>query len=268
MAACRGVDFVLHQAALGSIPRSLERPLQTNAANIDGFLNILEAARQTPVKRLIYAASSSTYGDNTQLPKVEDRIGAPLSPYALTKYVNELYAKVYARSYGFRSIGLRYFNVYGPRQDPKGAYAAVIPAWIASLIRGETVKIFGDGETSRDFTYIDNIVEINLLAAFADEGATDQVYNAAVGERTTLNELFRFIKDALAPTFPAVKSLEPEYRDFRSGDIRHSLADVSKAKRLLGYAGTHRLQAGIERTVAWHLANRTTCDLFQNQETP
>ncbi len=253
--ACEGVDYVLHQAALGSVPRSLEDPQTTNAANIDGFLNMLVAARDAGVKRFVYAASSSTYGDHPDLPKVEERIGNPLSPYAVTKLVNELYAGVFARGYGFRAIGLRYFNIFGRRQDPNGAYAAVIPKWFGGLIRGKTVYINGDGETSRDFCYIDNCVQANLLAATAPDEAANQVYNIAYGERTSLNELFRLIREQVAARHPEAASVEPEYRDFRPGDVRHSLADISKAGRLLGYEPSHSLSQGLVEAAQWYLDN-------------
>ncbi len=251
-AACAGVDHVLHQAALGSVPRSLADPIATNAANITGFLNMLVAARDAGVKRFVYAASSSTYGDHPGLPKVEDVIGKPLSPYAVTKYVNELYADVFARSYGFRSIGLRYFNVFGARQDPEGAYAAVIPKWAAALLAGETVFINGDGETSRDFCYVANAVQANLLAATTlEEGALNQVYNVAVGDRTTLNLLFALLRDGLAGQGVAAGT-QAVHRDFRAGDVRHSQADISKAARLLGYVPSHALRAGIGEALPWY----------------
>ncbi len=253
--ACEGVDYVLHQAALGSVPRSLEDPQTTNAANIDGFLNMLVAARDAGVKRFVYAASSSTYGDHPDLPKVEERIGNPLSPYAVTKLVNELYASVFARCYGFRTIGLRYFNIFGRRQDPNGAYAAVIPKWFAGLIEGETVYINGDGETSRDFCYIDNCVQANLLAATAPDEAADQVYNVAYGERTSLNELFRLVRERVARRHPEAAGMEPVYRDFRPGDVRHSLADIGKARRLLGYEPSHSLAEGLDEAADWYLDN-------------
>ena len=252
--ACENVDYVLHQAALGSVPRSLEDPIATNAANVTGFLNMLVAARDAKVKSFTYAASSSTYGDHPGLPKVEDHIGKPLSPYAVTKYVNELYADVFARSYGFQTIGLRYFNVFGPRQDPNGAYAAVIPKWTAALLKRETVFINGDGETSRDFCFVDNAVQANLLAATATvPEARNQVYNVAVGDRTTLNDLFRLIRDALVPHGVA-PATAPTHRDFRAGDVRHSLADVSKARRLLGYEPTHRLADGVGVAMPWYVS--------------
>lgn len=253
--ACRGVDFVLHQAALGSVPRSLANPLATNAANIDGFLNMLVAARDAGVKRFVYAASSSTYGDHHALPKVEDRIGKPLSPYAVTKLVNEIYADVFARCYGFPSIGLRYFNVFGARQDPDGAYAAVIPRWTKALLLGESVTINGDGETSRDFCFIDNAVQANLLAAMVDEpAALNQVYNVAVDDRTSLNRLFEILRDALSIFRPDVSRVRASYTDFRPGDIRHSQADIGKARRLLGYAPSHDIKAGVQVAMPWYVA--------------
>ncbi|HNQ04743.1 MAG TPA: NAD-dependent epimerase/dehydratase family protein [Thiobacillaceae bacterium] len=257
-AACVGVDYVLHQAALGSVPRSLEDPITTNQANIDGFLNMLVAARDARVARFVYAASSSTYGDHPGLPKVEDRIGKPLSPYAVTKLVNEQYAEVFARTYGFRSIGLRYFNIFGAHQDPNGAYAAVVPKWTAAMIANERVWINGDGETSRDFCYIANTVQANLLAATVeDEAATNQVYNVAVGDRTTLNELFEAIRSTLEPRFPHLKGYRPSYRDFRAGDVRHSLADISKARALLGYVPSHRILEGLAEAMDWYVNDLT-----------
>lgn len=250
--ACDGVDYVLHQAALGSVPRSLADPITTNASNISGFLNMLVAARDAEVKSFTYAASSSTYGDHPGLPKVEENIGKPLSPYAVTKYVNELYAEVFSRCYGFKTVGLRYFNVFGRRQTPNGAYAAVIPKWIASLIRGESIYINGDGETSRDFTYIENAVQANLLAAVASENVRDQVYNVAVGERTTLNSLFSLIRETLT-THGIVVQNPPIYRDFRAGDVRHSLADIGKGQRQLGYVPSHNLEKGIAEAMPWYL---------------
>ncbi|GFM66527.1 UDP-GlkcNAc C4 epimerase WbpP [Pseudomonas cichorii] len=250
------VDHVLHQAALGSVPRSIADPITTNAANITGFLNMLVAARDAKVKSFTYAASSSTYGDHPGLPKVEDTIGKPLSPYAVTKYVNELYADTFARVYGFSTIGLRYFNVFGPRQDPNGAYAAVIPKWTASLLKGEPIYINGDGETSRDFCFIANAVQANLLAATTTTPqAVNQVYNVAVGERTSLNDLFMLIRDGLATSREDLKQQQPAYRDFRAGDVRHSLADVSKATSLLGYHPSHRLRDGICDALDWYVNN-------------
>ncbi len=256
--ACQGVDFVLHQAALGSVPRSIEDPVLTNASNISGFLNMLVAARDAGVKAFVYAASSSTYGDHPGLPKVEEQIGSPLSPYAVTKYVNELYGDVFARCYGFTTIGLRYFNIFGQRQDPEGAYAAVIPKWIASMLKNEAVYINGDGETSRDFCYIDNTVQANLLAASSmDSGARNQVYNVAVGERTTLNHLFESIRAELAPRFPQLTDCKPVYRDFRAGDVRHSLADIGKAQRLLHYQPTHTIRDGLKVAMSWYVDDLT-----------
>jgi UDP-N-acetylglucosamine 4-epimerase len=254
--ACQGVEFVLHQAALGSVPRSLEDPITTNSTNIDGFLNMMVAARDAQVKRFVYAASSSTYGDHPGLPKLEDIIGKPLSPYAVTKLVNEQYADVFARAYGFKTIGLRYFNIFGPRQDPAGAYAAVVPKWTAAMIKNEPVWINGDGETSRDFCYIANTVQANLLAATAESPeATNQVYNVAVGDRTTLNDLFESIRATLEPRFPHLKDYKPGYRDFRAGDVRHSLADIGKARTLLGYEPSHRIKEGLEEAMDWYVAN-------------
>jgi len=252
--ACEGVDYVLHQAALGSVPRSLNDPITTNAANITGFLNMLVAARDAGVKSFTYAASSSTYGDHPALPKVEENIGKPLSPYAVTKYVNELYAEVFARSYGFKAIGLRYFNVFGKRQDPDGAYAAVIPKWTAAMVRGEDVFINGDGDTSRDFCFIENAVQANLLAATAEDSAKNEVYNVAVGDRTTLNDLFAALKSALAEN-GVVYDKEPVYRDFRPGDVRHSQADIGKAAGKLGYAPEFRIFEGIAKAMPWYLEN-------------
>ena len=253
--ACTGIDYVLHQAALGSVPRSLADPITTNEVNISGFLNMLTAARDAEVQSFTYAASSSTYGDHPGLPKVEDKIGKPLSPYAVTKYVNELYADVFARSYGFKSIGLRYFNVFGRRQDPDGAYAAVIPKWTASMIKGDTVFINGDGETSRDFCYIDNTVQANILAATTNNfEAMDQVYNVAVGDRTTLNELFNAIQSALADN-DVDYTQQPSYRDFRPGDVRHSQANVSKAKSLLGYDPQFNISQGIDKAMPWYVSS-------------
>ncbi|NQY63584.1 MAG: Vi polysaccharide biosynthesis UDP-N-acetylglucosaminuronic acid C-4 epimerase TviC [Alteromonadaceae bacterium] len=254
LGASDSVDYILHQAALGSVPRSIADPITTNSANISGHLNMLEAAKQNQVTSFVYAASSSTYGDHPALPKVEESIGNPLSPYAVTKYVNELYADVYARTYGFKCTGLRYFNVFGKRQDPDGAYAAVIPKWTASMIKGETVFINGDGETSRDFSYIDNAVQMNLLAATSSDDAKAEVYNMAVGDRTTLNDLFNSIKSALITNGVSVE-LEPEYRDFRAGDVRHSQADISKGKSKLGYDPEFPIQEGILAAMPWYLKN-------------
>jgi UDP-N-acetylglucosamine 4-epimerase len=253
--AVTGVDYVLHQAALGSVPRSVADPITTNATNISGFLNMLVVARDAKVKRFVYAASSSTYGDHPALPKVEDTIGKPLSPYAVTKYVNELYADVFGKTYGLQSIGLRYFNVFGPRQDPNGAYAAVIPKWISSMIQNEPIYINGDGETSRDFCFVNNAVQANLLAATVQPPeAVNQVYNVAVGDRTTLNELFSQIKANLLQIYPHLQSAEPDFRDFRAGDVRHSLADISKAKEFIGYAPTQRIGQGLQLAMPWYIA--------------
>ena len=250
--ALEGVDYVLHQAALGSVPRSIADPLTSNAANITGFLNILQAAKESGVKSFTYAASSSTYGDHPALPKIEENIGNPLSPYAVTKYVNELYAGVYARTYGFKSIGLRYFNVFGKRQDPDGSYAAVIPKWTSAMIGGEELFINGDGETSRDFCFIENTVQMNILAATASAAAKDQIYNVAVGDRTTLNNLFSAIKDALNKNQMDIR-LDPTYRDFREGDVRHSQADISKAKKALGYHPMFNIYDGIDKAMPWYV---------------
>ena len=247
-----GVDYVLHQAALGSVPRSIADPITTNAANITGFLNMLQSAKEAKVKSFTYAASSSTYGDHPALPKIEENIGNPLSPYAVTKYVNELYAGVYARTYGFKTIGLRYFNVFGQRQDPNGAYAAVIPKWTASMIQGEDVFINGDGETSRDFCFIENTVQMNILAATSSDEAKDNVYNVAVGDRTTLNDLYKAIKSALKEC-DIKTAKEPLYRDFRAGDVRHSQADVSKAKKNLGYEPKFNISSGIVKAMPWYV---------------
>lgn len=251
--ACANVDYVLHQAALGSVPRSIADPITTNAANITGFLNMLVAARDANVSSFTYAASSSTYGDHPALPKVEENIGNPLSPYAVTKYVNELYADVFARTYSFKAIGLRYFNVFGKRQDPNGAYAAVIPKWTAAMIAGDDVFINGDGETSRDFCFIENTVQANILAAATqNEEAKNQVYNVAVGDRTTLNDLFNAIQVALNEN-GVTYTKEPVYRDFRVGDVRHSQADVSKIKNLLGYTPKFVISQGVESAMPWYI---------------
>ena len=251
--AVSGVDHVLHQAALGSVPRSLNDPATSNDVNISGFLNMLIVARDEQVKSFVYAASSSTYGDHEALPKVEDRIGSPLSPYAVTKLVNELYADVFARSYGFRATGLRYFNVFGRRQDPDGAYAAVIPKWTAALLNGEPVYINGDGKTSRDFCYIDNAVQANINAALVDEIGQGEVYNVAVGDRCDLNSLHQELRAALENLDIATEP-EPVYRDFRAGDVRHSQADISKARRLIGYEPSHRLTPGLAEAMPWYVS--------------
>lgn len=249
----KGVDHVLHQAALGSVPRSIKDPITTNNTNISGFINMLVAAKDANVKSFTYAASSSTYGDHPALPKIEENIGNPLSPYAVTKYVNELYAQVFARTYGFKSIGLRYFNVFGKRQDPNGAYAAVIPKWTAAMINGEPLFINGDGETSRDFCFIKNVVQMNILAAKSDASARDQVYNVAVGDRTTLNQLFDALKNTLKAN-NVIYEKNPVYQDFRAGDVRHSQANIDKAKRLLGYVPTHNILDGIRESMPWYIS--------------
>lgn len=254
--ASTGIDFVLHQAALGSVPRSLSDPIATNATNIDGFLNMLVAARDAGVRRFIYAASSSTYGDEPNLPKIESRIGNPLSPYAVTKYVNELYAGVFARTWGLSSVGLRYFNVFGPHQDPAGAYAAVVPKWTASLIRNEEVWINGDGETTRDFCFVANAVQANLLAAVAElEPKASPVFNVAVGDRTSLNELFEAIRSLLEPRYAHLRNFRPAYRDFRDGDVRHSLADITNARTHLGFEPSHRIREGLADAMDWYVEN-------------
>ena len=248
------VKFVLHQAALGSVPRSVDDPITSNAANVTGFLNMLVSARDARVKRFVYAASSSTYGDHPDLPKVEDKIGRPLSPYAVTKFVNELYADVFARSYGFQSVGLRYFNVFGPRQDPNGAYAAVIPRWISSMIKSEPVLINGDGETSRDFCFVANAVQANILAATSDNpDAANRVYNVAYGQRTSLNELYQELVLRLSPIYSHLQDAKPVYRDFRTGDVRHSLADISRARTLLGYDPEYDVRKGLDVAMDWYM---------------
>ncbi len=250
--ACEGADYVLHQAALGSVPRSINDPIKTNQSNIDGFLNMLVASRDANVKRFVYAASSSTYGDHPALPKKEEIIGRPLSPYAVTKYVNELYADVFAKLYQTECIGLRYFNVFGRRQDPNGAYAAVIPRWINELMDGKPPTINGDGETSRDFCYIDNAIQANLLAATAENpSALNQVYNIAFGDRTTLNTLFLMIRDSLGEFDGNIRNISPAYGPFRSGDVRHSQADITKAKDFLGYSPSYSVKSGIIKTTDW-----------------
>lgn len=253
--ACRGVEFVLHQAALGSVPLSIADPIATHDSNVMGFLNMLVAAHGAGVSRFVYAGSSAIYGDHPALPKVEHEIGEPLSPYAVSKHVNEQYAAIFARCYGFPSIGLRYFNVFGPRQDPNGAYAAVIPMWIAGMIRNESVHINGDGSTTRDFCYIDNAVQANLLAALVDHpAAVDQVYNVAVNETTSLNELFEVIRSLLEPRYPHLRDFRPIYREFRAGDVPFSLGGIDKAKRLLGYRPAWRIRQGLEQTIDWYVA--------------
>ena len=254
--ACHGAEFVLHQAALGSVGRSIEDPILTSDINMIGFLNVLVAARDAGVKRLVYAASSATYGDHPELPKVEERIGLPLSPYALTKHVNEVYADMFARCYQTESIGLRYFNVFGPRQDPDGPYAAVIPQWFSAMINNSQLNINGDGDSSRDFCFIDNAVQANLLASVStNPDAVNQVYNVAVNVRTSLNELYCLMRDMLDERFPHLGDYAPHYTEFRAGDVRHSQADISKARRLLGYEPTHRLEDGLRASLDWYVAH-------------
>ncbi len=252
--ACQDVDFVLHQAALGSVPRSISDPINTNSSNINGFLNILLASKDSSVKSFTYAASSSTYGDHPDLPKVEDKIGRPLSPYAITKYVNELYAEIFARAYSFQSIGLRYFNVFGKRQDPLGAYAAVIPKWIYAILNQERLYINGNGETSRDFCYIDNAVQANILAALSPSKFRNNVYNVAVGDRTSLNELFFILKNAIKKEGVLYK-FEPEYREFRAGDVMHSQASIQKISENLGYKPQFKIKEGISESIKWYMTN-------------
>lgn len=255
-AACRQADYVLHHAALGSVPRSLEDPILTNSNNVTGFLNMLTAARDAKVRRFVYAASSSTYGDHPGLPKVESVIGRPLSPYAVTKYVNELYADVFFRCYGLDSIGLRYFNVFGPRQDPNGAYAAVIPQWVAALIKNQILSINGDGETTRDFCFVANVVQANILAAVSENPAAgNQIYNVALNDTTSLNQLYRIMSDLLREDFPHIEKHQATYKNFRNGDIRHSQADITKAQTLLDYAPTHRVNDGLREAMVWYKNN-------------
>jgi UDP-N-acetylglucosamine 4-epimerase len=256
--ACNSVDYVLHQAALGSVPRSIEDPINTNRANIDGFLNMLVASRDAKIKRFVYAASSSTYGDHPDLPKIEHKIGNPLSPYAVTKVVNELYAQVFAKTYDFKTIGLRYFNIFGKRQDPNGAYAAVIPKWVAAILNKEDVFINGDGETSRDFCYIDNTVQMNLLAAIADnDEAIDQVYNVAINERTSLNQLYQMIENRLIQRVTGLEKKDPIYRDFRVGDVRHSQANINKAEALLHYIPRYKVSECMDEYIDWYINNHS-----------
>ena len=254
--ACSGTDFVLHQAALGSVPASFADPAKCHRSNVTGFLNMLCAARAAGVAGFVYASSSAVYGDEPTLPKVEDKIGRPLSPYAASKWMNEIYADVFARAYEFPSIGLRYFNVFGARQDPEGAYAAVIPKWISAMLQREPVQINGDGETSRDFCFIDNIVQANILAAKTNNpDAVNQVYNIAVGQRTTLNELFSYLQSGLRKRDSSLPQMKPVHADFRPGDVLHSLADISKAGRLLGYAPEYSTQQGLELAMDWYRKN-------------
>lgn len=254
--ACAGIDLVLHQAALGSVPRSIADPIATNGSNVDGFLNVLVAARDAEVRRFVFATSSSVYGDHPALPKIEDRVGRPLSPYAASKLIDELYAFVFCRTYGTQTIGLRYFNVFGRRQDPDGAYAAVIPRWISNLLSGRPCVIYGDGETTRDFCYIDNVIQANLLAAVsAGSDAAGEVFNIAYGGRTTLNELYQYIADGLRRRDPRLHVPPPAYAEFRAADIRHSQADISKAREYLGYSPTHSAEQGLSETLEWYVQN-------------
>lgn len=258
-AACRDVDYVLHHAALGSVPRSIEMPLDSNAANVTGFINMLAAAKDAGVKRFVYASSSSVYGDYPGLPKVEAQIGEPLSPYAVSKRVNELYANVFGRCYGMQTIGLRYFNVFGARQDPNGAYAAVIPRWVRAMLHDAPVDIYGDGETTRDFCYVLNVVQANILAALTtNAAATNEAYNVAVGGRTSLNALYLTLRDLLGAHAPHLADKAPRYKDFRAGDVRHSQADISKARTLLGFEPTHDLRAGLEEALPWYVQQART----------
>jgi UDP-N-acetylglucosamine/UDP-N-acetylgalactosamine 4-epimerase len=254
-AAVEGADYVLHQAALGSVPRSVAQPADTNASNVTGFLNMLWAAREGGIKRFVFASSSSVYGDAAALPQIEENIGNGLSPYAISKRVNELYADVFARCYGMQSIGLRYFNVFGPRQDPNGPYAAVIPKWIAAMIQNEPIYINGDGSTSRDFCYVANVVQANILAATtAKPEAVNTVYNISVGDETALNELFQMLRERLLSAYPRLRELKPVHRPFQPGDVRHSRADIGKARRLLGYAPTHKINNGLDEALSWYVA--------------
>ncbi|TVM19239.1 LPS biosynthesis protein WbpP [Oceanidesulfovibrio indonesiensis] len=253
-AVCAGADYVLHQAALGSVPLSIEDPVEAHGSNLTGFLHMLIASREAGARTFVYAASSATYGDGPGLPKTEDMVGEPLSPYAVTKYANELYARVFNTLYGMRTVGLRYFNVFGQRQDPNGAYAAVIPAWFAALINGDSAVVNGDGETTRDFCHVDNVVQANLLAALSlDDAAAGEVYNIACGRSTTLNELYRFIQNEVAALVPAAAQAKLEYRDFRPGDVRHSLASIDKAQQRLGYAVSVDVEEGLKRATPWYV---------------
>ncbi len=257
MNACTGVDYVLHQAALGSVPRSIKDPIRTNKSNIDGFLNMLMASKDKKVKRFIYASSSSVYGDHPDLPKLEENIGKPLSPYATTKIVNEIYADVFAKTYGLQSIGLRYFNVFGKRQDPNGSYAAVIPKWVSAFLSQEEVFINGDGETSRDFCHVDNAVQMNLLAATTENNdAIDQAYNVALNDRTSLNQLYMMIKEKLLKHIGDLEKKSPTYKDFRTGDVRHSQANIDKSMTLLGYKPQYFISEGLDKAIDWYLANK------------
>jgi UDP-N-acetylglucosamine/UDP-N-acetylgalactosamine 4-epimerase len=264
-AAAKGIDFILHQAALGSVPRSINDPITSNEVNVSGFLNMLVAARDEKVKRMVYAASSSTYGDSKELPKVEDKIGKPLSPYAVTKYVNELYADVFSRLYNLEIIGLRYFNVFGQRQDPNGAYAAVIPKFVSQLLDHQSPVVNGDGEYSRDFTYIDNVVQMNIISALSEnKSAVNQVYNVAYGQKTTLNELIDNLKKNLAEFDPAVLDVEIVYGPERTGDIPHSLASIEKAETLLNYSPRFSIGNGLREAVSYYVADKTKASEILN----
>lgn len=266
--ACRGVDYILHQAALGSVPRSISNPVATNHTNVSGFVTVLSAAKDAGVRRFVYASSSAVYGDHPGLPKVEDKIGNSLSPYAASKRANELYADAFARCYSLPSIGLRYFNVFGARQDPNGPYAAVIPGWIAAMLANRPFYINGDGETSRDFCCVANVVQANLLAASVmDSQAINQVYNIAVGQRTTLNELFEMLRRRLTSHCPHLKHLQREYRDFRTGDVRHSHADITRANRLLGYKPTHDIERGLDESLRWYVSDTRKSSLSEVRNT-
>lgn len=263
---CHGVDIILHQAALGSVPRSIENPIATNDTNINGFLNILVAARDAKVKKLVYASSSSVYGDYPDLPKIEEKIGSPLSPYAISKHVNELYAKIFTKTYGLPTIGLRYFNVFGPRQDPNGAYAAVIPKWFSAILKQEPVFIYGDGTTSRDFCYIDNVIQANILAALVgDENCLGRVFNIACSKSTSLNELFQIIKDIVCQYKPGFNNIVPRFLDFRQGDIKDSLADINLARHLLGYNPLYSVAEGLKEAAQWY--NNYFMDLEKDNKT-
>ena len=267
--ALRGAEVVLHQAALGSVPRSIAHPLATHDVNVTGFLQVLEAARAARVRRVVYASSSSVYGDHPELPKREEAVGRPLSPYAASKRCDEHYAAAFARCYGLELVGLRYFNVFGPRQDPNGPYAAVVPLWFASLLRGAEVAINGDGETSRDFCYVANAVQANVLAALTPRpDALGEVYNVACGARTTLNELFALVRSHVARFRPEAAGARPVHRDFRAGDVRHSLADVSKAARLLGYAPTHSVEEGMAEAAGWYARSEQARPAATSPESP
>jgi len=254
LTSAKDVDIILHQAALGSVPRSIDNPLKTNHANLTGFLNMLTAAKENNIKRFVYASSSSVYGDSEELPKVEKKTGNLLSPYAVTKYVNELYAGVFQKCYGMETIGLRYFNVFGKRQDPNGAYAAVMPRWIQEILNGESISINGDGETSRDFTYIDNVIQANILAGTTiNKDAFGEAFNTAIGGRETLNNLYKAITKGIKAHLPELEMHAPTYKDFRPGDIRHSNANIDKLKTLLGYNPTHSLEEGLNASITWYI---------------